>query len=423
MIALTVQSAEDTNSRNRAYADRTADFEGRSPFGHLLREFRLALNLSQEALAERAGLSLGGISALERGIRREPHRDTVALLTSALNLSLTNRERLRAAAKRVSRPRQWQLPLADRALGLSSTNASLIARESAASIAVSLGQLTQHRPAPSPTAGNLFHVLSPEPETPAMNVTTSVHDVATPPCVRLEVQFATGNVLVRGHAVKLSSTEHALLFSVARHRYPSTRDQLIDLVWGDSLGEKSQNAFNLALHRLRRRLGGNDSILHGSNGYSLCEGAVVDLAHLETLARSIKRASSISDQDLNSIGRIYEGWRRSAALISDRYEWLETTSHRARTLAAELGVAFGRGVLQRGDGAAALEIARDLLAADGCDESAAELAICTLLQRRDRSEALRVFRTYSESLQRELGLRPSHSVKALFEQTLTAVAT
>jgi DNA-binding SARP family transcriptional activator len=253
-----------------------------------------------------------------------------------------------------------------------------------------------------------------------MTTTVPLGKVEPPTCARLEVQFATGNVLVRGHTVKLSSTEHALLFSIARHRYPSTRDQLIDLVWGDSLGEKSQNAFNIALHRLRRRLGGNDSILHGSNGYSLCEGAVVDLAHLETLARSVKRASSISDQDLNSIGRIYEGWRRSAALISDRYEWLETTSHRARTLTAELGVAFGRGVLQRGNGATALEIARDLLAADGCDESAAELAICALLQRRDRSEALRVFRTYSESLQRELGLRPSHSVQALFDQTLTA---
>jgi DNA-binding SARP family transcriptional activator len=199
------------------------------------------------------------------------------------------------------------------------------------------------------------------------------------------------------------------------------RGKTLDLVWGDSVGDPPHNAFNLALHRLRRRLGGSDSILHGSNGYSLCEESVVDLAHLETLARTVKRASSISDQDLDSIGRIYEGWRRSAALISSRYWWLETTSHRVRTLAAELGIAFGRGVLQRGNGATALEIARDLLAADSCDESAAELAICALLQRRDRSEALRVFRTYSESLQRELGQRPSHSVQALFEQTLPPV--
>jgi DNA-binding XRE family transcriptional regulator len=44
--------------------------EGRSPFGRLLREFRVAANLSQESLAERAGVSSDGISVLERAARR-----------------------------------------------------------------------------------------------------------------------------------------------------------------------------------------------------------------------------------------------------------------------------------------------------------------------------------------------------------------
>jgi DNA-binding XRE family transcriptional regulator len=37
------------------------------PFGDLLRRYRLAANLTQEALAERAGLSDSGIQKLERG--------------------------------------------------------------------------------------------------------------------------------------------------------------------------------------------------------------------------------------------------------------------------------------------------------------------------------------------------------------------
>jgi DNA-binding SARP family transcriptional activator len=60
----------------------------------------------------------------------------------------------------------------------------------------------------------------------------------------------------------LTSTEHALLFSIARHRHPSTREELIDLVWGEAPPCQAQNAFNVALHRLRRRLGGPDAIVH-----------------------------------------------------------------------------------------------------------------------------------------------------------------
>jgi transcriptional regulator with XRE-family HTH domain len=76
------------------------DGDSRSPFGTLLRELRLAANLSQEALAERARLSTEGISALERGARKAPYRETVALLARALNLSAPERERLEAAALR-----------------------------------------------------------------------------------------------------------------------------------------------------------------------------------------------------------------------------------------------------------------------------------------------------------------------------------
>jgi transcriptional regulator with XRE-family HTH domain len=70
-----------------------------------LREFRLTARLSQEDLAERAGVSVAGISALERGARSTPHRDTLALLANALELSAKDSERLKAAAIRTAVPR------------------------------------------------------------------------------------------------------------------------------------------------------------------------------------------------------------------------------------------------------------------------------------------------------------------------------
>ncbi len=71
-----------------------------SAFGALLRRHRLAAGLSQEALAERARMSTVGIGALERGDRRAPYRETVALLSRALSLSSSEATEFAAAAAR-----------------------------------------------------------------------------------------------------------------------------------------------------------------------------------------------------------------------------------------------------------------------------------------------------------------------------------
>ncbi|MGH7329661.1 MAG: helix-turn-helix domain-containing protein, partial [Polyangiaceae bacterium] len=57
---------------------------GQPPFGTVLRRLRLAAGFSQEALAERAKMSTDAISALERGARQAPQRQTLALLIQAL---------------------------------------------------------------------------------------------------------------------------------------------------------------------------------------------------------------------------------------------------------------------------------------------------------------------------------------------------
>jgi non-specific serine/threonine protein kinase len=74
--------------------------EEAAAFGPLLRRHRVASGLTQEALAEAAGLSSRAVRALEGGERRAPHRDTVRLLALALRLPPTERDRLTAAAQR-----------------------------------------------------------------------------------------------------------------------------------------------------------------------------------------------------------------------------------------------------------------------------------------------------------------------------------
>ncbi len=73
-------------------------------FAGLLRGYRLAAGMTQEELAAQAGLSVRGLSDLERGARLAPRRETVQLLADALHLSAAERTRLEAAARQRGAP-------------------------------------------------------------------------------------------------------------------------------------------------------------------------------------------------------------------------------------------------------------------------------------------------------------------------------
>lgn len=68
-------------------------------FAELLGRFRHATGMTQEALAERAGISTRGISDLERGVKRRPQRETVRRLLAALDLSPQERDAFTSAAR------------------------------------------------------------------------------------------------------------------------------------------------------------------------------------------------------------------------------------------------------------------------------------------------------------------------------------
>ena len=79
--------------------------DGASTLGTVLRALREGAGLSQEELAERAGLSPHAISALERGTRTRPYPHTLRSLATALDLSEDQRAGLLAAVPaRTARP-------------------------------------------------------------------------------------------------------------------------------------------------------------------------------------------------------------------------------------------------------------------------------------------------------------------------------
>ena len=83
---------------------------GTEPFGTALRRLRLAAGLTQEELAERAGLTAKGVSALERGERRRPYPHTVRALSAALELDDEGRAALQGAVPPPVSPAQVAPP-------------------------------------------------------------------------------------------------------------------------------------------------------------------------------------------------------------------------------------------------------------------------------------------------------------------------
>jgi predicted ATPase/class 3 adenylate cyclase len=80
------------------------DATATEPFGTLLRAARLAAGWTQEALAERAGVSVRNIQSLEAGLNR-PQRDTAQRLATALGLDEAARTQFLAAAAPAPRRR------------------------------------------------------------------------------------------------------------------------------------------------------------------------------------------------------------------------------------------------------------------------------------------------------------------------------
>lgn len=72
--------------------------------GCLLKRYRRQAGLTQEALAEQAGLSVRGIQDLERGVSRTPRRETVVHLATALGVPAPDLEELVNAANRHAIP-------------------------------------------------------------------------------------------------------------------------------------------------------------------------------------------------------------------------------------------------------------------------------------------------------------------------------
>lgn len=231
-------------------------------------------------------------------------------------------------------------------------------------------------------------------------------------CEPVKIEILTGRALAGGTEAVFGGAQRLLVCALARCRHPLTREALEALVWPDDDAPRARNLFNIAVHRLRRRLG-DGAIVQAADGYRFGAAVVVDLWEIEALATRLRACEqhdpATAERWLSVARRVCCGCARSSA----DPEFVGILERRMQTAVRDVADRLARHALAAHDPDTALALLRIILDFDTCDEGARELAIRAHLERGDRAGAIREYRDYNRVLTEELGLAPSFALGSL----------
>jgi DNA-binding SARP family transcriptional activator/TolB-like protein len=210
---------------------------------------------------------------------------------------------------------------------------------------------------------------------------------------------------------KLPRKARALLaYLAAQSAQPISRERLADLLWPYQSSEQARHSLRNCLLELRRALGPSVTV-HLVCDFVNCriQDGVVDIDQFERLCR----AREVSE--LQAAADLYRGeFLADFHIASDPFqEWL--AAERDRTLAAVCDV------LQRltaarnavGEHEAAIQSGRRLVLLDPLSEIGQRALMRAYARAGRRGEALRQYKSCSETLKRELGVTPDDETRAL----------
>jgi DNA-binding SARP family transcriptional activator len=228
----------------------------------------------------------------------------------------------------------------------------------------------------------------------------------------VQIEVLTGRALVDGAEIVLCEAHRLLMCALARCRHPVPREQLEALLWPDDEPERARNLLNIAVCRLRKRLG-EAAIVQSADGYRLGDVVTVDLWEIEAFAARFRTCET---PDITAAGRWLAVMRHiccgSVRRASDP-EFVGALERRLLTAARDATDRLAQIALASNRPDVTLALARVTLDHDPCDERARELAIRAHLARGDRASAIREYRDYTKALLDELGLTPAFALASL----------
>lgn len=224
-------------------------------------------------------------------------------------------------------------------------------------------------------------------------------------------------LLHEGHALELPRRKNrALLYYLAAHDQPLTRDQLLAFFWIDHERAAAQQSLRTTLYDLRKHVG--DALIVEGEAVALGADAEVDVRAFTSAIHSLIS----SQQSLISSLSLYRGDFLDGFTIPDPPEfddWVTAERERYRTLAQrgwQTLAELYRAQRAYGDALNALERA---LSFEPLDEELQQAAMRIQYWKGDRAGAIRRFDQLRQRLDRELGVPPLPETRAVYDAIIT----
>lgn len=260
-------------------------------------------------------------------------------------------------------------------------------------------------------------------------------DKSTPlerPLLRIHC-FGNFRVYVGDRLVKETEWQRRKVKSLLKYLatvpdHSATRDDIMELLWGDLNAETARTNLNRTLHVLRRVL--EPQSKRFSSGYIATEYNVVrlipegiEMVDVDEFRRHLQDAESA--ERLGDFARAERAYGEAATLYvgdflsDDPYEdWTIAERERFRSLYLSALEKVARWRLDARDYNSAIGLLRRALDKDLAREDIHALLIQCLARVGKRQEALRQYAICCKAIRDELDLEPSHEIQALYSRLL-----
>jgi DNA-binding SARP family transcriptional activator len=216
----------------------------------------------------------------------------------------------------------------------------------------------------------------------------------------------------------------ALLYYLAAHDRPLTREQILPVFWPDSDRVSAQQVLRTTLHGLRQALGA--ALVTDENTLSLAPDTAIDVRTFEASLRRPTSAHSVQSPTSNlplltATLQLYRGDFLAGFALSDSAEfdnWLTEQQEHYRRLAIRGYIALATLHEQQRDYQAALAALDRALAFDPLQEDVQRSALRVHYLAGDRTGAIRRYEALRKLLDEEMGVPPMAETRALYDEII-----
>ena len=220
-------------------------------------------------------------------------------------------------------------------------------------------------------------------------------------------------IVVAGRPIVVDTRKAlAIVTLVAAEGRPFARDELAAMFWPDADDEAARGALRRTLSALRTAVGGSGLLIDRAQVALDPANASVDLAELERLAGSDRRA------DLEAAAALARGPFLAGFGLRDSPafdDWQAARAGRVERTVGDLLDRLAAARLAAGDVGGAVDVATRRVELDPLDEPGQRRLIELLARSGDRTGAIRQYRSLVALFDRELGVAPLRETTDLYE--------